>query len=204
MVRAPVEAFYDAARALTERLLAGMALALGLDEHAFTPFHRVPIATMRLLHYPPRPAEPIKGQLGAGAHTDWGAVTVLAQDDAGGLQVLDRDATTWVDVPPVPGAFVVNIGDLMARWTNDRYRSTVHRVVPPEDATASGGVLHGPRPPRHHRGPADLRPGRRATPVRSDDGRRAPAREVPRLDARVRRRLIRRRPCRGGLPVPAG
>jgi len=130
--RAPVEAFYDAARALTERLLAGMALALGLDEHAFRPFHRVPIATMRLLHYPPRPTELLEGQLGAGAHTDWGAVTVLAQDDVGGLQVLDRDGTTWVDVPPMPGAFVVNIGDLMARWTNDRYRSTVHRVVPPE------------------------------------------------------------------------
>jgi isopenicillin N synthase-like dioxygenase len=130
--RAPVEAFYDAARALTERLLAGMALALGLDEGAFAPFHQVPIATMRLLHYPPRPVEPVEGVLGAGAHTDWGAVTVLAQDDVGGLQVLDRDATTWVDVPPVPGAFVVNIGDLMARWTNDRYRSTVHRVVPPD------------------------------------------------------------------------
>jgi isopenicillin N synthase-like dioxygenase len=130
--RPPVEAFYDAARALTERLLAGMALALGLAERAFEPFHRVPIATMRLLHYPPRPAGAPDGQLGAGAHTDWGAVTVLTQDDVGGLQVLDRDGETWIDVPPVPGAFVVNIGDLMARWTNDRYRSTVHRVVPPE------------------------------------------------------------------------
>jgi isopenicillin N synthase-like dioxygenase len=130
--RPPVEAFYDAARALTERLLAGMALALGLDERAFVPFHQVPIATMRLLHYPPRPAAAPDDQLGAGAHTDWGAVTVLTQDDVGGLQVLDGDGATWIDVPPLPGSFVVNIGDLMARWTNDRYRSTVHRVVPPE------------------------------------------------------------------------
>ena len=60
--RPPVEAFYAAARALTERLLAGMALALGLDEGAFAPFHRVPIATMRLLHYPPRPAELVAGR----------------------------------------------------------------------------------------------------------------------------------------------
>lgn len=127
--REPVEAFYDASRALCEQLLRGMALSLDLPEDAFAFAHQVPIATMRLLRYPPLPPAAIEGQLGAGAHTDWGALTVLAQDEVGGLQVLAEDG--WIDVEPMRGAFVVNIGDLMARWTNDRYRSTVHRVVNP-------------------------------------------------------------------------
>jgi isopenicillin N synthase-like dioxygenase len=87
-----------------------------------------PICTTRLLHYPPQPASAAQGQIGCGAHTDWGALTLLAQDDAGGLQVQARDGS-WLNVPPVPGALVVNIGDLMQRWTNDRWPSTMHRVV---------------------------------------------------------------------------
>lgn len=138
--REPVEAFYDSARRLCERLLGGMALSLGLDEHAFEPFHQTPIATMRLVRYPPRPADAIEGQLGAGAHTDWGAITVLAQDDAGGLEVQLPDGA-WVPVPPTPGAFVVNVGDLLARWTNDRYRSTRHRVVNPVDRERYSAVF---------------------------------------------------------------
>ena len=203
--RPPVEAFYDAARALTERLLAGMALALGLDERAFEPFHREPIATMRLLHYPPRSAGAPDGQLGAGAHTDWGAVTVLTQDDVGGLQVLDGDGETWVDVPPVAGSFVVNIGDLMARLDQ--------RPVPLDGAPRRpapgarpllGRVLHGPRPPRRDRGAADLCARRRAASLRADDCGRAPAGEVPRVDARPRRhhRLTPRWP-RGLSRIPA-
>lgn len=128
--RPPVEAFYAACRTLTEQLLAGMALSLGLDEDAFRPFHETPIATMRLLRYPPVQPDQVEGQLGAGAHTDWGAITVLAQDDAGGLEVQLADGR-WVPVPPQTDAFVVNVGDLLARWTNARYRSTRHRVLNP-------------------------------------------------------------------------
>ncbi len=126
--RAAMEAYSAACDALARRLMALYERALGLPAGHFDGFMRHPTCTTRLLHYPPQPAVVAPGQIGCGAHTDWGALTLLAQDDAGGLQVQGRDGA-WTDVTPIPGAFVVNIGDLMARWTHDRWRSTMHRVV---------------------------------------------------------------------------
>ncbi len=127
-VRQPVTAYHAAAMELGASMLRGMALSLELPEDYFEPFHTDPTCTLRLLHYPARPDDAPDEQLGTGAHTDWGAVTVLAQDDAGSLQVRAKDGA-WVDVPSVPGALIINVGDLLQRWTNDRYVSTMHRVI---------------------------------------------------------------------------
>lgn len=126
--RAAMEAYSAACDTLARRLMGLYERALSLPTGHFDGFMRQPTCTTRLLHYPPQPAVVAPGQIGCGAHTDWGALTLLAQDDAGGLQVQGSDGT-WTDVTPIPGAFVVNIGDLMARWTHDRWRSTMHRVV---------------------------------------------------------------------------
>ena len=81
------------------------------------------------------------GQLRCGAHADYGSLTIVSSDtDVGGLQVLGKDGT-WSDVPCIPGTFVINLGDLMAEWTNDRWRSTLHRVVNPPRVEAESSRL---------------------------------------------------------------
>jgi len=126
--RAAVQACDAALAALAHRLMRLLALGLHLAPDHFARYTRDPMPVLRLLHYPPQPATAAPGQIGCGAHTDWGGITLLAQDDAGGLQVQTL-AGDWIEAPPVAGSFVVNLGDLMARWTNDRYRSTLHRVI---------------------------------------------------------------------------
>ncbi|MBX9455540.1 MAG: isopenicillin N synthase family oxygenase [Rhizobium sp.] len=132
------EAYYSAVTDLAARIMGVFAVALDLPEDYFQSFIGQPISALRALNYPELSAPPPEGQLRAGAHTDYGSLTILLpQPGSKGLEIMTPEGT-WREVPPVDGAFVINIGDLMARWTNDRWVSTLHRVVnvPP----AEGGL----------------------------------------------------------------
>jgi isopenicillin N synthase-like dioxygenase len=129
------EAYYRVLARLASRLLGGFALALGVEENWFADKIDRHISNVRALHYPAQPATIEPGQLRAGEHSDYGSLTILLTEAAaGGLEVRNRRGE-WEAVPHVPGSFVVNIGDLMAQWTNDRFVSTLHRVAnPPREA----------------------------------------------------------------------
>jgi isopenicillin N synthase-like dioxygenase len=115
-----------------ERVQRAMARALNLpDDYIVSLPGGETIYNLRLIHYPPqRVLTPADGQIGCGAHTNYGTVTVLADDGIGGLQVMKRDGT-WIEVNVPADAMVVNLGDLMAVWTNDRWVSNPHRVINP-------------------------------------------------------------------------
>lgn len=127
---------YSAYEALAKDLRALFCSAAGLPEDALEPAFEKHASSTRLLNYPEVHGQLKAGQTRAGVHTDYGAFTVIRGDDAPGLQVRALDGT-WIDVPAVPGSFVVNIGDLLMRWTNDRWISTPHRVVTLTDAAYS-------------------------------------------------------------------
>jgi isopenicillin N synthase-like dioxygenase len=122
-----VYSYYESVLPLGRLLLKGFALALDLPETYFDNKTTKPLADLALLHYPPQP-EPIDPKhIGVGAHTDFECFTILTQD-AAGLQV-QNNLGQWIEAPPIPGSFVINIGDCMARWTNDTFASTIHRVI---------------------------------------------------------------------------
>ncbi len=127
-------AYFRAMEKLAADLMRIFALALNLPENFFDDKIDKHISMFRALQYPNQPDAPEKGQLRAGAHSDYGSLTILRQENApGGLQVQTKEGE-WVDVAAIPGTFVVNIGDLMMQWTNDTWISTMHRVVnPPRD-----------------------------------------------------------------------
>lgn len=126
--REGIEAYYADKLDLGRHLMRLLALSLSLDEDFFDQAYVHPTATLRLHRYPPPPPNAAANSLGAGAHTDFGAITILAQDDCGGLEV-ENAAGEWLRADPIAGTFVVNLGDMIKRWTNDLYHSNMHRVL---------------------------------------------------------------------------
>ena len=124
--------YFRSARQVALTLTEIFAAALGLPEGWFAPYVDRSTTTMRAIRYEHRTgdATPVDGQQRMGAHTDYGIVTVLYADPVAGLQIVGPDGS-WIDVIPADEALVINLGDLTAQWTNDQWRSTVHRVVPP-------------------------------------------------------------------------
>jgi len=129
--------YYKAMEGLAGSMLGLFALALELPEEWFADKITRHRSAFRMLNYPPQLSPPLPGQIRAGEHTDYGTLTILKSDDSvSGLQVLARDGK-WYDVLPVRDSFVINIGDLMQRWTNDQWVSTLHRVINPHNSTIS-------------------------------------------------------------------
>jgi len=129
-------AYFIQMLSLGRRLFALFAVALDLPAQYFEAYIDKPMAQLRLIHYPPAAAgREAASAIGIGAHTDYECFTILWQSDAG-LQVQNR-AGLWIGAPPIPGTFVINIGDMLQRWTNDLFVSTPHRVI-----TRPGGARY--------------------------------------------------------------
>ena len=126
--REDVMAYHDALAELGWKLMAIAARAMGVDPARIAPAFELPTTWLRLLYYPPSNPMADDDLYGSAPHTDFGCLTILAQDDVGGLQV-QTPAGKWVDAPRIPGTFVVNVGDMLHRWSNGQLKSTPHRVI---------------------------------------------------------------------------
>lgn len=122
------EAYHDTMLTLARKLVSAIALSLDLPADHFGSIHSKPITIQRFLHYPPQQGEVSQEEIGIGAHTHYGFLTILNQDTVGGLQVRNLEGE-WISAPPVEGTFIINIGDIVQTLTNGRYSSTVHRVI---------------------------------------------------------------------------
>jgi len=125
--REAVVAYERAMHDFCLRLLPPLALALGLPRDWFLSYFEQPTTFLRLLHYPPHAKDAPEDAFGSAPHTDYGFITILSQDTSGGLEVRRSDGT-WLPAPPIPGTWVVNVADMLSRWTNGRWQSTPHRV----------------------------------------------------------------------------
>ncbi|KAL0025138.1 hypothetical protein WJX77_002359 [Trebouxia sp. C0004] len=125
--KAAMQAYMDAIRGLANRLLPLIAIALQLPTDFFDMHFDKPMIALRPLHYSAQTFLPNEGVYGAGAHTDYGLLTVPATDDNPGLRIYTKGK--WAHVKPVPGTFIISLGDMLERWTNGYFRSTLHRVV---------------------------------------------------------------------------
>jgi isopenicillin N synthase-like dioxygenase len=112
------------------KLLHPVSVALDERRDFFDRFFAPPSTNLRMMHYPPAPSMRPEDLFGIHPHTDYGFLTILTQDEVGGLQVRRPDGS-WIDAPWIPDTFVVNVGDMLARWTNDHFNSTPHRVISP-------------------------------------------------------------------------
>jgi isopenicillin N synthase-like dioxygenase len=129
-LRPALEAYYAEATTLGLRLVDLFEAALELPQGRFRQCFGRHMGFIRALHYPPAPDPRPDDLYGAAPHSDFGFLTIVTHDDAGGLQVRRRDGA-WIDAPRMPGTAVVNVGDMLMRWTNDRFVSTQHRVLNP-------------------------------------------------------------------------
>jgi isopenicillin N synthase-like dioxygenase len=120
--------YFEAIAACGQTLLTAVAASLGAPSAFFVGKYDKPLQRTQAVYYPPHPSDHEGELFGVAPHTDYGCVTLLWQDDVGGLEVLHRSGE-WVSAPPIPGTLVINIGDLLHRWSNDRYLSSQHRVT---------------------------------------------------------------------------
>lgn len=127
-LRAALVPFYERMTACAQSLMRAFAIGLDLPEDSFIRRCAKPISRASVLYYPPQPPQAGTGQFGVGPHTDYGCLTLLWQDSIGGLEV-QTVGGEWVTAHPIPGTLVINVGDLLARWSNDKFVSTPHRVV---------------------------------------------------------------------------
>jgi isopenicillin N synthase-like dioxygenase len=128
-LRLALDAYYEEIGRAGADLLKAVAVGLGIDPGFFAPKYGKRLQRTQMVYYPPHPPMAESDQFGVAPHTDYGCITLLHQDNSGGLQVRELGSNRWIDATPIEGSLVVNVGDLLARWSNDRFRSTLHRVI---------------------------------------------------------------------------